>query len=325
MTSTRLIALAASVLLGPGLAGHAAAQASYPKQAIKLIVPFTPGSGTDVIGRTVADKMSASMGQPVITENKPGAGGSIGAAQVAKSTPDGYTVLIHSAGHVVNPALYANLPFNPLKDLTGVTALATLPNVLVVGAGSGFKNVQELVAQAKAKPDSFNYASAGVGSATHMNAEKFRVAAGLKATHVPFKGTPEALTETLTGRVDWFFAPVVSAMPLIKDGKLKPLAVGSPKRSAILPEVPTTVEAGVLDSDYLFWVGMLVPANTPKEIVARLNAEAHKALASKDVQERLEKLGAEAMPMTPAQFNEFIQAEAASVARLVKTANIKAD
>ena len=222
----------------------------WPKQTIKLVVPFTAGSGTDIVARAIAQRLSVSLGQPVIIENKPGAGGTIAANQVAKSSPDGYTLLVHSSGHVVNPAIYPNLPYDTLNDLSGITSLASLPNVLVVAPSKGFKDVRDLIAKVKAKPDSFNFASAGNGSATHINAEKFRLAAGITPTHIPFRGTPEAITETIAGRIDWYFAPIVSALPLIKEGKLQALAVGTPKRSDDLPNVPTTTEAGVLGSEY---------------------------------------------------------------------------
>src|SRR3954471_7049416 len=248
-----------TVLAATLIAGGAGAQAAWPTKPIRMIVPFTAGSVTDIIGRTVAESMSRSLGQPILIDNKPGAGGTIGAAQVAKSDPDGYTVLIHSSGHALNPSIYSTLPYDTVKDLTGVTPLAALPNVLVVSPARGWKSVADLVAAAKAHPGQMNYASAGMGSATHMNAEKFRLRAGIEAQHVPFKGTPEALTDVIGGRNDWFFAPMSSALPLIKEGKLQALAVSTPERSPSLPDVPTTIEAGVPGSDYTFWVGMFVP------------------------------------------------------------------
>jgi tripartite-type tricarboxylate transporter receptor subunit TctC len=296
---------------------------SYPDRPIRFIVPFTPGSGTDIIARTVAEPMSRAMGQPIIIENKPGAGGTLGAAQVAKSTPDGYTLLIHSAGHVANPSIYSNLPYDTVKDFAGVTPLASLPNVLIVSPAKGWKTVKELVDTARANPGKLNYASAGVGSATHMNAEIFRESAKFDAVHVPFKGTPEAMTETATGRVDFFFAPLTSALPFIKDGRLLALAVGTPQRSPVIPNVPTTVEAGFPKSEYVFWVALLAPAGTPKAIVDRLNAEALKALASPEVKERLAVLGADPMPMSPAEFDAFIRSETSRMAAIVKAAGLK--
>jgi tripartite-type tricarboxylate transporter receptor subunit TctC len=313
--------LLAALLLA--IAPAAFAQA-FPDKPIKFVVPFTAGSGTDIIARTVAEPMSRALGQPIVIENKPGAGGTLGAAQVAKSAPDGYTLLVHSAGHVANPAIYSGLPYDTVKDFAGITPLASLPNVLIVAPGKGWKSVQDLVAQARANPGKLNYGSAGIGSATHMNAEIFRDSAKFDAVHVPFKGTPEAMTETATGRVDYFFAPLTSALPLIKDGRLQALAVGTPQRSPLLPNVPTTVEAGFPKSEYTFWVALLAPAGTPKAVIDRLSAEALKALASPEVKEKLATLGAEPMPMQPAAFDAFIRAETARMAQVVKSAGIKA-
>jgi tripartite-type tricarboxylate transporter receptor subunit TctC len=305
------------------LAGAAFAQA-YPSKPIRFVVPFTAGSGTDIMARTIGDAMGKSMGQPIIIDNKPGAGGTIGANQVAKSEADGYTVLIHSSGHALNPAIYPSLPYDTVKDLTGVTPMAVLPNVMVVSPQRGWKTVADAIAEAKAKPGQLNYASAGVGSATHMNAEKFKLQAGIDAVHVPFKGTPEAISDIIGGRNDWFFAPLSSALPLIKDGKLQALAVSTAQRAPALPAVPTTVEAGVPGSDYNFWVGMIVPAATPAPVIRRLHDEVVKALANPDVKERLTKLGAEPMPMQPDAFNAFIKAEMESAAKIAKAANLKA-
>ena len=267
------------------------AQQGYPSKPVRFIVPFSAGSGTDIAARAVGEVMSRGLGQPVVIENRPGAGGTIAAAAVAKGEADGHTVLVPSSGHAVNPALYPNLPYDTLKDLAGVTPLVAMPNVLVVSPARGWKSVADLVAAAKAKPGALNYASAGVGSATHFNAEKFRLQAGLTAVHVPFKGTPEAMTDVVGGRSDWFFAPLSSALPLIRDGKLQALAVSTARRSALLPDVPTTVEAGVPGSDYTFWVALVVPAATPAAAVARLQQEAAKALATPELVERLAKLG----------------------------------
>jgi len=305
------------------LAPAAFAQA-FPDKPIKFVVPFTAGSGTDIVARTVAEPMSRALGQPIVVENKPGAGGTLGAAQVAKSAPDGYTLLVHSAGHVANPAIYNNLPYDTAKDFVGITPLASLPNVLIVSPAKGWKSPQDMVAQARANPGKLNYGSAGIGSATHMNAEIFRDSAKFDAVHVPFKGTPEAMTETATGRIDFFFAPLSSALPLIKDGRLQALAVGTPQRSPVLPNVPTTVEAGFAKSEYTFWVALLAPAGTPKAVVDRLNAEALKALASPEVKEKLAVLGAEPMPMSAAAFDAFLKSETARMADVVKAAGIKA-
>src|ERR1700682_4764136 len=310
--------LAASMICA---ASHA--QTAYPDRPIHFIVPFTAGSGTDIVARTVGEAMSRSLKQPIVIENRPGAGGTLGAAQVAKSSPDGYTLLVHSAGHVANSSIYSQLPYDTMKDFAGVTPLASLPNVLIVAPSKGFKTVGDLVKKARANPGVLNYGSAGNGSATHMNAEIFRLAAKFDAQHVPYKGTPEAMTETATGRIDFFFAPMSSALPQIKDGRLQALAVGAAHRSPPLPDVPPTVEAGYPQSDYVFWVAMLAPAATPRPIIERLNAEALKALASPEIKEKLAVLGAEPMPMSPAAFDAFLKAETARMAQVVQNAGIQ--
>ena len=287
-------------------------------------MPFTAGSGTDIVARLLGEKLGPALGSNVVIENKPGAGGTMGAALVAKSAGDGLTLLIHSAGHLVNPAIYPNLSYDTLKDFSGVTPLAALPNVMVTSPDH-FKDVKDLIAQAKAKPGVFNYASAGNGSATHMNAEVFRLAAAVQAQHVPFRGTPEAMTETIAGRIDWFFAPLVSSLSLIKDGKLKALAVGTAKRSNALPQVPTTVEAGVPGSEYQFWVGLFAPSKTPRPVIERLQGEIAKIMASTEVKDRLDKLGAEAFVMLPADFDRFIISETAKAQEVVRKAGLKLD
>jgi tripartite-type tricarboxylate transporter receptor subunit TctC len=322
----RFFLLAVSLLV----AGSALAQATstgsgqgYPNKPIKFLVPFTAGSGTDLIARSIADTMSKSMGQAIVIENKPGAGGTIAAALVARGEPDGYTVLVHSSGHALNPAIYSTIGYDTLKDLTGITPLAALPNVLVVNPAKGWKSVADLVAAAKAKPGQLNYASAGVGSATHLNAEKFRLQAGIEALHVPYKGTPEAMSNVIGGSNDWFFAPLASALPLVKDGKLQALAVSTSARSASLPQVPTTVEAGVAGSDYTFWVGMIVASNTPAPVIKRLHEEALKAMANPEVKERMNKLGADPFPLSVEAFNAFIKTEVDAAARIAKAAALK--
>lgn len=305
------------------LAGTVLAQ-TYPAKPIKFIVPFSAGSATDIVARTVGDAMSKSMGQPILIENKVGAGGTIAAAQVARSEPDGYTVLVHSSGHVLNPALYGNLGYDTLRDLSGVTPLAAIPNVLVVNPTRGWKTQADLVAAVKAKPGQFNYASAGIGSGTHFNAEIFRLQAGIDALHVPYKGTPDAMTNVIGGSNDWFFAPLASALTLIRDGKLQALSVSTTTRASTLPQVPTSIEAGVPGSDYTLWVGMIVPSATPAPVVKRLHEEALKALASPEIRERMAKLGAEPFTMSPEAFNATIKTEIESAARVVKTANVKA-
>ena len=327
MKTIRLLtkAVTVAVALGAGLGMSCAMAQAYPNKPIKFVVPFSAGSATDIVARTVAEAMGKTLGQTILIDNKLGAGGTIAAAQVAKSDPDGYTILVHSSGHALNPSIYPNLGYDTLKDLTGVTALAAIPNVLVVNPAKGWKTQTDLIAAVKAKPDQFNYASAGVGSGTHMNAEIFRIQAGIDALHVPYKGTPDAMTNVIGGSNDWFFAPLASALPLIRDGKLQALSVSTKMRASTLPQVPTSIEAGLPASDYTLWVGMIVPSATPAAVVKRLHEEALKALANPEIKERMAKLGADPFTMAPEAFNAYIKAEIDTAARIVKAAGLKAN
>jgi tripartite-type tricarboxylate transporter receptor subunit TctC len=307
--TTTIAALAAAGTAALAPAALAQGAASYPGKPIRMIVPFTPGSATDVMGRLVADRMTAAWGQPVIVENKPGAGGTIGIRETARSEPDGYTVVIVSSGHAVNHVLYKDLGYDTLKDFAGIALLGSLPSVLIVPPALGVKTVKELVAAAKAKPGEFNYATAGVGSGAHVSIEKFNVATGIKAVHVPLKGTPPILTETMAGRIQYAYVPAVSGMGVIKDGKVTPLAVSTARRIDALPDVPTVAEAGYPDAENTFWVAMLAPAKTPRDIVAKLNAEVNRALQTPEMKDRLAKLGTEPLAMTPEQFDKFVAQE----------------
>ena len=318
--------LARRMLAGLALAVGATgvlAQGAYPNRPIKIIVPISPGSATDLLVRALAERMQVRMGQTVVIENRAGAGTTIGAAMVAKAEPDGYTILANSNAHTVNPQLYRSLPYDSATDFVGIATLGSLPNILVVSPQSPFNSVQELVAAARSQPGKLNYASAGVGSGTHMNAEKFRIASGLSAEHIAYKGTPEAVTEVMAGRVDWFFAPGVSVMGAVKERKLKALAVGSKERSSQLPDLPTTEEAGAPNSAYTLWIGLFAPARTPPAIVARLNQEVQAALASLEVKERFAKLGADPLPMTVDGFRNFLTQEFKVSEQIVKAAGIK--
>ena len=314
----RLIAI--STLLFAAASALAQTAADYPNRVIKIVVPFTAGSATDIMARIVGEKLTASTGQPVVVENRPGAGGTLGAAVVAKSEPDGYTLLVVSAGHVVNPVLYPGIAYDTLGDFSGVTPLAALPNMLVVGAASPFKTVGDLIAAAKAKPGQLNYASAGVGSATHVNAEKFRNVSGINVTHIPFKGTPETIVETTAGRVDFMFTPVLSSLPSVRENRMRALAVSTAKRSSAMPDVPTVAEAGLPGFVFDFWIGLLAPSKTPRAIVNKLNAEVGKALALPDVKARMATLGAESLPMSPEQFDAYIKDEFATLGAVMKAA-----
>lgn len=318
MTSTRLATLLAAALLP----AFAAAQGNYPNKPIRVVVPFAAGSTTDIIARAITDKMGQSMGQTLVVDNRGGASGTIGQQAVATAAPDGYTVMIHSSSHTVSPSTFAKLPFDTVADFAAITPISSTPNVLVISPAKGIKSVQELVAKAKAEPGKLNFASAGQGSATHLNAEKFKMAAHIDATNIPFKGSAEAVTEVLAGRVDYYFSPIAPVIGQIKDGQLLALAVGSPKRASALPDVPTTAEGGVPGSEFNFWIGMMAPAKTPREIVNRLHDEVLKALASPEVKERFTKLGADAWTMKPEEFDAYIKTEIQANAKLVKAAGL---
>jgi tripartite-type tricarboxylate transporter receptor subunit TctC len=304
------------------LVSSAALAQSWPTKRVQVIVPFTAGSATDIMARTVTQRLSEQLGQPFVVENRAGAGGTLGVAAVAKADPDGHTILVHSSSYTITPTTYPNTPYDAVRDLVGITPLALLPQVLVISPNKNIRTVQDLVRAAKAKPGSMNYASAGVGTATQLSAERFRLAAGIEAIHVPFRGTPEALTEIMTGRVDYYFCPVDAVLPMITEKRVLALAMGSSKRSAALPDVATTLEAGIPNSDYNFWVGMFVPSKTPREIVNRLHQEVVKALEVKEVRESMAKLGAESMLMRPEEFDTYIRNEITTNAALVKAAGI---
>jgi len=299
------------------------AQAGYPNKPIRVIVPFAAGSTTDIIARAIADKMSQSMGQQLVIDNRGGASGTIGQAAVAQAAPDGYTIMIHSSSHTVSPSTFAKLPFDTTADFAGVTPISSTPNVLVISPAKNIKTLQELLAAARAKPGSMNFASAGQGSATHLNAEKFKLAAKIDATNIPFKGSAEAVTEVMAGRVDYYFSPIAPVIGQIKNGQLVPLAVGSPKRASALAQVPTTAEAGVPGSEFNFWIGMMAPGKTPREIVNRLHDEVVKALNTPEVKERFAALGADAWTLMPEQFDAYIKEEIKSNAVLVKAAGLE--
>ena len=307
------------------LGGAAVAQAQgYPAGNVRVIVPFTPGSATDIMARVIGERLSPVLGQPVIVENRPGAGGTIGITLVAKAPPDGLTLGVVSTGHVVNPVLYDNLTYDTIRDFAGVAVLAQLPSVLVVPTSLGIKNVRDLVAMAKSKPGAMNFGTAGVGSAAHINSEKFNAAADIKAVHIPFKGTPEILNDTMSGRVQFSWVPLVSSVGALKEGKLLALAVSTRTRSATLPDVPTIAEAGYPGGQFDFWVGMLAPARTPRDIVNRLNGEINKAEQVPEVKQRLANLGAEPMPMSADQFDKYIQEQAVVLQKIMRDAGAKA-
>jgi tripartite-type tricarboxylate transporter receptor subunit TctC len=323
MKFKQIAALSAVVFGTSFIALSAHAQGAWPSKPIRVIVPFPAGSTTDIIARAIADKMGASLGQTLVIDNRAGASGTIGQAAVASAAPDGYTIMVHSSSHTVSPSTFAKLPFDTERDFVGITPISSMPNVLVMGTSKNIKSLAELLAVARAKPGSMNFASAGQGSATHLNAEKFKLAAKIDATNIPFKGSAEAVTEVMAGRVDYYFSPISPVIGQIKEGRLLALAVGSPRRASALPDVPTTAEAGVPGSEFNFWIGMMAPAKVPREIVNRLHDEVVKALASPEVKDRFIKLGADAWTLRPEQFDSYIRDEIKTNAVLVKVAGLE--
>jgi len=316
----RFLGLAGAALATPALPRLGAAQ-SWPSKPIRAIIPFSAGSTVDIIGRIVAEPLAAQLGQPVVIENRGGAGGTIGTYMVAQAPADGHTILIHASAHSAAPAAYPKASYDTANDFSGVALFGSVPNVTVIAPSKGIKTLAELVEAAK--KGKMTFASAGVGSATHWAAERLRLAAGFDAMHIPFRGGPEALTEVMTGRVDFMSIGISSGLSLIRDGRLIPLAVSTLTRSAALPDVPTTTEAGYKNSDYTFWNGMLVSSKTPRPIVERLNAEVQKVLALPAVQQKFAPQAVEPMPLTPAEFDALIKKEVEANLAIVKAANLK--
>lgn len=321
------------VLFSALLAGIAMCQAtlsfaqdtSYPSKPIRMIVPFAPGGATDTIARLIGAKLQESLGQPVLVENKPGAGTNIGVAAVANAAPDGHTLLMGTPSIPVNPALYSQLPYNWQRDLQPVSMVGFVPNLLVVHPSQPVNSVKDLIAHAKANPGKLNFGSSSVGGAIHLSGELFNSMAGVVMVHVPYKGSAPAMTDLLAGRIALMFDNLPSAMPHAKAGKLRALAVTSSKRSALFPEVPTVAEAGLPGFEVLSWNGVFVPAGTPRDIVMKLQAGIRKAVAQPDVQQRFAEQGIEAGGNTPEEFGAFLKAEADKWQPLVRRLGLKAD
>jgi len=320
MTTRRTFLQLTATSIAAAAASRTAWAQQWPAKTIRIIVPFSAGSTSDVIARLIAQPLSAALGQSVIVENRGGAGGSIGSAVVAQSAPDGHTLLFNASAHGAAAAVYPKLSYHPARDFAGIAVVGTVPNVTVTAPSKGFKTLRELVEHAKKNRTTFG--SAGVGSATHWAAERLRLAAGFDATHVPFKGGPEALTEVSQGRVDFMCIGITSGLPFIRDKRLIALAVNTTKRSPTLPDVPTTVESGYPDSEYTFWNGLLAPAKTPRAVIERLHAEVQKALQSPAVMEKVKNQGLEPLPLSPAEFDKMIARDIESHIAIVKKAGL---
>jgi tripartite-type tricarboxylate transporter receptor subunit TctC len=310
-------------LFALSLAAGASWAQAFPQKPVRLVIAFTPGSSTDIIGRAVAAKLQEMWGQPVIAENRVGAGGSIGSKVVVDATPDGYTLLANSSAHVSNPGIYAKLPYDTMKDFVNLALLGGGPNVLITGQESGWKSLKDFVGAAKANAGKLNFASAGVGSGTHFNLEKLKIATGIDVVHVPYKGTPEAIGDTIGNRVCCYWAPLNAALPHVNGGKAVALAVSSAKRSALLPNVPTVAEQGYPGFDYTLWVGLWGPAALPADIAAKINRDVNAALASPDLKDRLMKLGTEPGSMTIPEFTEFVRKEIEDTQKILRAAGIQ--
>jgi tripartite-type tricarboxylate transporter receptor subunit TctC len=296
---------------------------TYPSKPVRVVISFTPGSSTDIVGRIVFQKVSEYWGQPVVADNRGGAGGSIGSREVAGAAPDGYTLLINSSAHSVNPAIFARLPYDTVKDFTDIVPLSIQPNVLVVNSASSYKSVAELVNAAKARPGAINFGHAGLGSGTHLSTERLVAAAGMNVTQVPFKGTPEVITALLSNSVDCYWAPISAALSAIKGGKLRGLAVSTGKRNPTLPELPTLAEAGVKNAESALWFGVWGPAGMPSDVVQKISVDVRRAVADPGVKEKLQALGNDTMDMSSADFARFVREEIDVYQKVIRAAGIK--
>jgi tripartite-type tricarboxylate transporter receptor subunit TctC len=317
----RLIAL----VLCSILVGAAAAQEAYPSRPVRFILPFPPGGGTDILGRLIAERLSAGFGQPVVTENRGGAGGNVGAEAAAHSAPDGYTIVLVAPSLAISPSLYSRLNYDPVKDFAPISLVATVPNVMIANPSVEAKNLQEFIALARAKPGEMNFGSGGSGTSNHLAGELFNIVTGARLVHVPYKGVNLAMQDVLSGRVQLVFIGIPAALPHIKAGRLRALAVVAPQRSAALPEVPTAAEAGLKDFEVTTWYGVLAPAGTPRPIVTRLNAELVKIMHMPDMKERLAGLATDPLTSTPEEFAAYLKQEIAKWGDVVRKANLKAD
>jgi tripartite-type tricarboxylate transporter receptor subunit TctC len=316
--STRLICLLASLLVVSIV--HAE---TWPSRLIKATIPFGAGSAADVVPRLVFDRLAAELGQPIVIENRVGAGGTLGSAAVAKADPDGYSLLAQSSALTIAPAIFPNMGFDATKDLASVLMIGSSANVMIVPNSRPWKTVQDFIADAKARPGSISYGSVGIGSAVHVSSEKFRLAAGLEATHVPYRGGSEVIADILGARIDFYFCPHATALPLIREGQVRALLVSTPKRVADLPEVPTPLDAGLKNADSEIWFGVFMPSKTPREVVERFHAAGVKVLSEPAMQQSLKKLGIEALPMTPSVMDDFVVRETAANLEVIKAAGIK--
>jgi tripartite-type tricarboxylate transporter receptor subunit TctC len=317
----RLIAL----MLCSIFVSAAGAQEAYPSRPVRFILPFPPGGGTDILGRVISERLAASLGQPVVTENRGGAGGNVGAEAAAHSAPDGYTIVLVAPSLAISPSLYSKLNYDPVKDLAPISLVATVPNVMITNPSVEAKNLQEFIALARARPGAMNFGSGGAGTSNHLAGELFNIVTGAKLVHVPYKGVNLAMQGVLAGEIQLVFIGIPAALPHIKAGKLRALALVAPQRSPALPEVPTAAEAGLKDFEVTTWYGVMTPAGTPRPIVSRLNAELVKIMHMPDVKERLAGMATDPLTSTPEEFAAYLKQEIAKWGDVVRKANLKAD
>src|SRR4030088_1621054 len=312
-----------AIVLGCVFAAAMAHAQNYPSRLIKATIPCGAGSAADVVPRVVFDRLAAELGQSIVIENRVGAGGTLGTAVVAKADPDGYSIIAHSSALTITPAIFPDLTFDATKDLASVLMIGSSANVMIVPVTRPWKSVQEFIAEAKAKPGSISFGSVGIGSAVHISAEKFRLTAGIEATHVPYRGGAEVITDILGGRVDFYFCPLATALPLIREGRVRALLVSTPKRVADLPDVPAPDEIGLKNADSAIWFGVFMPSKTPRDIIDKFHAAGIKVLSEPAMQDSLKKLGVEALPMNTAEMDDLVVRETAANMEVIKAAGIK--
>jgi tripartite-type tricarboxylate transporter receptor subunit TctC len=297
----------------------------YPSRPVRLVLPFPPGGGTDILGRLIAERLAARLGQPVVVENRGGAGGNLGAEAAARAAPDGYTILLAAPTLAISPSLYAKLAYDPIKDFAPISLVATVPNVMITHPSVPAQTLREFIALAKSKPGAMNFGSGGSGTSNHLGGELFNIVAGVQLVHVPYKGVNLAMQDVLAGNVQLVLIGIPAAAQNIKAGKLRALAVLAPQRSSALPEVPTAAEAGLPDLDVTTWYGVLAPAGTSRPIVARLNAELVRIMHAPDLKERLATMGTEPRTSTPEEFSAYLKEETARWGEIVRKAGVKAE
>ena len=307
------------------LVAEGAVAQTFPSKPIRVVVPFTPGSASDILARLIAPKLNDSWGQPIVVDDRPSAGGTVAGLIVAGASPDGHTLMLTSSGFAGSAALYTNLPYDSLKDFAGVTQVVSTPLVLIVAPGLGVKSTKELIALARDKPGQTNFGSSGIGSGTHFAGELFKLAAGINVVHVPYKGTPEAINDTIAGRIQFFISPVLPSMSLIKSGRLLALAVTTRERLALMPDLPTIAEAALPGFEYDGWYGILAPAKTPRDVINKISKEVGRILRLPDVRERIESQGATPKPSTPGEFDKLVRDEIVMRGKVFKASGARVD